>query len=280
MMFLVLAPHRSWPELVFHVLAHVQVTAHLPSSAYDPTYVRWSREALGPPAERPLGEDVSVLGEALGDHEALTSVQLVAWLYDDHEVARAAATRELADLSDDEVTRADVLAAVKKVGPPAELLRCAALLDDAVLDEALPPLDEAGLEVALEKVAGAAPTLTDHRIVPLRSLRLRGRVRGADIFVGWPCEVLSLGVDHVAWQAAHEATVSEVGARALGAPPLGERGVERVAVVTLATRAEECGLAEGHEGWLSHLVGPPPTAVASLSEDERALYFAVRDAGG
>ena len=51
-------------------------------------------------------------------------------------------------------------------------------------------------------------------------------------------------------------------------------------MVTLATRAEECGLAEGHEGWLSHLVGPPPTAVASLSEDERALYFAVRDAGG
>ena len=44
--------------------------------------------------------------------------------------------------------------------------------------------------VALEKVAGAAPTLTDHRIVPLRSLRLRGRVRGADIFVGLPCDVV------------------------------------------------------------------------------------------
>lgn len=262
------------------MLAHVQVTAHLPSSAYDPTYVRWARQALGPPEERPLGEDVAVLGVALGDHEALTSVQLVAWLYDDHDAARAAATRELSELSDDEVTRADVLAALKEVGPPAELLRCAALLEDGLLDKALPPLDEAALTGALERVARAAPTVADHRVIPLRSLRLRGRVRGTDIFVGWPCEALSLSIDHVAWQAAHEATVAEVGARALGAPTLGERGVETVAVVTLATRAREAGLADDHARWLDHLLGPPSTAVASLSEDERALYFAVRDAGG
>lgn len=275
-----LAPHRSWPELVFHVLAHVQVTAHLPSSAYDPAYVRWAREALGPPEERPLAEDVSVLGVALGDHEALAAVQLVAWLYDDFEMARSAATRELSELSDDEVTRADVLAALKRVGPPAELLRCAALLEDGLLEHALPPLDEGALAGALERVAVAAPTLSRHRIVPLRSLRLRGRARGADIFVGWPCEALSLEVDHVAWQAAHEATVAEVGARALGAPPIGERGVETVAVVALASRARERGLTDEHERWLSHLLGPPPTAVAALSEEERALYFAVRDAGG
>ncbi|HHH31432.1 MAG TPA: hypothetical protein ENK57_24215, partial [Polyangiaceae bacterium] len=259
-----LAPHRSWPELVFHVLAHVQVTAHLPSSAYDPTYVRWAREALGPAEARPLGEDAAVLGVALGDHEALASVQLLAWLYDDAEAAQATGRRELAELSADEVTRADVLAALAEVGPPAELLRCAALLEDGLLSHGLPPLDEAKLGGALEEAARAAPRLREHRVVPLRSLRLRGRVRGRDIFVGWPCEELALQESHVAWQAAHEATVAEVGGRALGVPTLGERGVETVAVVTLAARARIQELADEHERWLHHLLGPPSTAVDAL----------------
>lgn len=272
------AAHRSWPELVFHVLAHVEVTAHLPSSLFDPVYVRWVEETLGPASSRTLGEDVGVIGLALGDHEALARVQLLAWLFDDAEAARAVSAREIAELSEDEVTRGEVLRALKKTGPAAELLRCAALLEDGHSDELpRPSLPKKELEVALDEVARAAPRLPHQRVVPLRSLRLRGRVRELDVFVGWPCAELDLAVDHVAWQAAHEATVAEIGAHTLEAPHISERGLEAVALVTLAQRAGEAGLSEGHGAWLSHLAGDPGTSVDDLSEAGRALYEAVRN---
>ncbi|MBW2459905.1 MAG: hypothetical protein JRI68_35775, partial [Deltaproteobacteria bacterium] len=78
-----LLPARSWPDLVFHVLAHVADTAHLPASVFDPTYVQYAEGHLGPAAQRPLAEDAAVLGRVLPTHEELARAQLLAWLFDD-----------------------------------------------------------------------------------------------------------------------------------------------------------------------------------------------------
>jgi hypothetical protein len=272
---MILAAHRSWPEVVFHVLAHVSASASLPSSLFDPTYVAWSAQALGPVTERPLAEDADVLGQALSSHESLGRAQLLAWLYDDADRACALADRDLTELDDRDVLRPELLPTLRELGAPVEVLRIAAALEWPGLAARPPPPVPHALITALGAVADLAPALARVEVVPLRSLRLRGRVLGDCIFVGLPGSELSLDADHVAWQAAHEATVLEVSvAEASQAHPLAERAVERVALALLAERARHAGLATGHETWLAHLAGPPSTDPTRLAPNEQAAYEA------
>ncbi len=124
-----LLPGRSWPDLVLHVLAHVTATAHLPASLYDPIYIRYAEQHLGPSGQRPLAEDVAVLGRVLPTHELLSQGQLLAWLFDDVAQAAGCAERDLADLEPGQVVRPRLLDPLIALGAPAEVLRCSALLE-------------------------------------------------------------------------------------------------------------------------------------------------------
>ena len=255
MAWMVSVAHRSWPELVFHLLAHVAVQA--PASVHDPVYVQWAASRLGPAEERTLGEDARVLARLLPSHQSLAAVQLLGWLFDDVEQARRCAETDLVDLPATAVARPELLGPLCRLGAPLELLRCAAELE-ADAFSTLPPLelDAVAVEVAARGLLAVAPGLARAKIFCLRSLRLRGRVRAEEIFVGCPSgSGLGPTVDHVVWQAAHEATVVEVGERDSWTVAWSERErrLEVQALELLAERAAAAGMAEAHGRWLAHL---------------------------
>lgn len=270
---------RPWAEAVFHVLAHVGATAHLPSSLFDPSYVDWVATVVGPAQERQLGEDAALLGSLLPTHESLAAVQVLAWLFDSAEQVRAAADRTLSELTPSQVAEPQLLEPLRSLGAPVEILRCAAELEiDALASLPPPSYDAAALHRELGRAERVAPQLVASRVAVIRSLRLRGRVRGSEIWVGVPGDAPGSSLSHVVWQACHEATVSEAAQtdRAL-AGPRPERAVERVAVVLLAERAAAAGRAVDHALWLAHFRDPTPNVdAASLDDDGRALLEACR----
>ena len=267
----------AWPDLVFHVLAHVRASAHLPASVYDPSYVQYAEHHLGPAAERPLAEDAAILGQLSQSHDALVRLQLLAWLFRSDEDARPSAPRDLSELTAAEGADAALLAELSAAGPAVELLRCAAELERPV-HALLPPLpcDEQAVAQALAHAVAVAPWLGGAAVTLVRSLRLRGRVRGRDIWVGVPSAALGLELAHVIWQASHEATVAECTAQhaELGLA-LHSRAIEQVAVVLLGERSQSLGRHAEHARWLAHFGDHAPSlARASLRQTERSLLEA------
>lgn len=222
-----------------HVLAHVRASAPLPSSLYDAGYVAFAAAHLGPASERTLAEDADALGRLVTTHAALAHLQLYAALFDEPEDD---ATRAL----DPTTTRRPALwPLLREVGPALEILRCAVALERPLLSR-LPAVDvdEAALAAAIEEVIPAAPSLGGHELLVLRALRHRGRLFGREIWVGEPAGDVT--VTHVAWQAAHEATVGEIARRH---PSLSERAVEAEALATLERRARANHLGAHHARW-------------------------------
>lgn len=253
--------------LVFHVLAHVSQGAHLPASVFDPVWVAFAERHLGPASERTLAEDALALGRLALDHRTLAEVGLLAWLFREPERAGRAATLGVGVLGADDVDAPELLGPLIRSGPAAELLLLAAELERPFFAK-LPVIapDWAALGRAFAEATGVAPELDRCSIAFVPSLRLRGRVRGSEIWVGTPTPELGLGLAHVVWQAAHEATVREVGLTVQAS----ERRIEHMAVVLLALRAERSGRAEPHSEWLAHFgANAPPTALGSLDEAEQ-----------
>ncbi|MBW2526216.1 MAG: hypothetical protein JRI23_18695, partial [Deltaproteobacteria bacterium] len=112
-----LVPTERWPEAVFHVLAHVEGTAQLPASVFDPRYVDFVAQAVGPAADRPLGEDAGVLAASLPTHGELASAQLLAWLFATTDQAEACAERDLATLGPEDVAEPTLLQPLASLGP-------------------------------------------------------------------------------------------------------------------------------------------------------------------
>lgn len=245
----------SFADLAFHVLAHAPIDAA--ASAWDPTYVAWSAARLGPASERALGEDARALAATLGSHEALVRAQLLAWLFDEDVRASSHFERALSELAPSDVDAhgaPDVLAYVAG-DRGAELLWCAIALE-AEHHARLPPVSPASIAAlaeALDVVRPAAPALDRFDVRVVRSLRLRGRVRGREIWVGAPDPELGPSAEHAAWQAAHEATVAEIEERE---PSLGFEDLELAAVRLLDERAADVGQAGAHARWLSGLRVP------------------------
>lgn len=265
------AHRREWPELVFHVLAHVRATAHVAASVYDATYVAFVERHVGPASRRPLEEDAQILGQLLPTHEALARAQLVAALFQSSSDATRHADTDLDAL---ETVSPSLRAALRPIAQGAELLRCAALLESemmAALPAVKPP--DPRLRDALARVERASPTLRGYTLVPIRALRLRGRLVGSEIWHGVPARDLELDPDHVAWQVAHEASVGEVVA---AKRPLAEREVEHVALVLMAERAAHCGLAEPHSRWLAHFGGLPELRRRALSAEAGQILDTLR----
>lgn len=262
---------RPFADLVFHVLAHAEATARVPASVFDARYVALSARSVGPAQERTLAEDVQAIARLAPSHAALARIQLVAWLFRDLERASAAAPRALDELGASEVDAPELLPLLR-ADPAAELLRCAAELEREAF-ERLPPveLDPGALGEALRWTREVAPGLDRGRVACVRSLGVRGRVLGDEIWVGVPSEELGVGVEHLGWQASHEATVREVGDElARRGLSLAERGREALAVVLLARRAERAGRAEAHARWLA-VFGSPDTSGQGLAPELAAL---------
>lgn len=268
-----------WPDLVFHVLAHVTGTAGLAASIADAEYVGWAEQRLGPVAARLLGEDARLLARALPTHELLGQAQLLAWLFESVEQAQRHVESDLAELRPDDVADARALEQLAHLGPEAELLRCAVELEEPH-HGALPAEHVAAepLRRELERMVIVAPALVGCSVGFVRALRLHGRVRGTRIWVGLPGAAVGPPLEHVLWQACHEATVHELEVAAQRSAGCGDdagtnpRVIEQAAVVLLAARARRAGEGAAHGRWLAHFGGNAPgTEPASLGPAERRL---------
>ena len=238
-----------WARAVLHVLAHVDVGA-VAASCHCPSWIAWAEERLGPAEERPLAEDARTLARVAGAHDVLARAHGVVWLFDGADDARAVAGKDLADLRDDEVRRPTALRLAREVALVSEILRAAAELELPVLARApIPDARDEALERELARVRAAAPALDAFAIALAPPLGLRGRVLEDEIVVGRP-GFAGADAEHVAWQAAHEATVAEIVARG---DPSRHDDVERAAIALLRSRARASGLAVEHARWLSRM---------------------------
>ena len=258
----------AWAELVFHVLAHVR--AGVAASAYDSTWIAFAERHLGSAQKRPLGEDVEILARTATTHDMLAEVQLLAWLFRDPARANACADRTLSELAPEDVDDAAVLARLRGNGL-AEIVRAAAELEA----EAFATLPDVARElVDYATVSAAAPWLARFVIEALRPLRIRGRVRGEHIFVGVASAELSVTPEHVAWQAAHEATVAEVHRRArVNGLAVTHHPLEHTALVLLAEGARAIGESAAHARWIAHFANVPPLDRERLDPAWRALLL-------
>ncbi len=274
----------TWPELVLHVLAHLEATAELPSSVYSECYVRAARQRLGPVSERELGRDLALLVAQLNRHAELAQVQLLTRLHPTLADARNNAHRELCSLGDASNTNLEIRDTLLATVPiQAELLRCSALLEAEIFERwPLPDQDafRRALQAPLSGLWSVAPQLRCLSVYGLRVLGRRGRAFPDGIWVGIPDEPEGPSVNHVTWQAAHEATVLEVSVRARTERwQLGERQVEHLAVVLMERRARAQGMTEGHGAWLSAMQ-PGARAwadAAALTDAERTLLACFGD---
>jgi hypothetical protein len=236
----------SWAEAVFHVLAHAPGKSA--ASCWDRVYVAWIEERLGPASERSLGDDAATLATLLTDFEALARAQALAWVFPDPDAARAHAAEDLDAIAGGVDERA--LATCLTAGPAVEVLRAAAELElDGLAALGVPDFDREAFAMALDDVGRAAPLLARCRVEHVRSLPRRGRaLDGSSIFVGVP-GIAGAEIDHVAWQAAHEATVLEC----VRAKESGFGELEKRAIDLLGLRARDVGLGARHARWLATL---------------------------
>ena len=261
----------EWADLVFHVLAHARGTGSLPSTLHDPAYVAFCARHIGPASQRALESDVATLERLLTTHASLSRTQWVAWLFADVRAARAVNARDLADLGANDVRVPDALRGLGGAWVEAELLRAAAELE-APAYARLPPttLDPAvGERILATQVA--APRLASLQVELVRALCRHGRVVAPYLLVGVPSDELGVTADHVAVQAAHEATVVEVADGA--GKTLGERDVEYAALLVLTERARRTGFEAVHRDWWTSLGGMTPEALRSAVSP--AVLFAV-----
>lgn len=247
-------PARPWADLVFHVLAHVRASRHLRASVFDATYVRFAEHHLGAAAARRLAQDADVLGRCLPDDGTLANAQGLAWLFDSFEQAERSVARDLATLAPGDVTDSTRLASMASAGPAVEVLRLACHLEGEHHTR-LPrvEIDDSALRRELSAVRSAAPGLDECRVVVVRALRLRGRVRGDEIWIGAPDPALNCPLAHVVWQAAHEATVRDVVRSVAGMEAPTTDAMEHAALVLLRERAASANLATEHSRWLANL---------------------------
>ena len=159
-----------WPELVLHVLAHLESTARLPSSVCSEAYLSAARQHVGPVRERALGADIPVLAAHLTTHERLSAVQLLIRLHPTMAAARRSAHLPLGSLEDESETNTEVRDLLLGACPvAAELVRCAALLEaDGFSAWPLPDRGELQdrLEQALPTLWPVAPRLRSGRRLP------------------------------------------------------------------------------------------------------------------
>ncbi|MGE0325560.1 MAG: hypothetical protein AB7K71_27700 [Polyangiaceae bacterium] len=254
---------RSYAELVLHVLAHVPLPE--PGSLHEPAYVAWCARRLGPCAGRELGEDIEVLGQLLAPLELRVGIQRLPLLFGDSREAQGFALVDLHAFPDQGVRSFDE-AVWRQLLPQrsvVEVLRMACEAERMHLEQISPPTNSQALQRYLAELTAVAPALARLAVIELRPLWRRGRLMGEQVWVGAADRGAGPGLEHVAWQACHEATVWELGTR-WRSDAAYDSALELSAVALLGERAQRAGLAAPHAVWLEHFGGALPRGIEEL----------------
>lgn len=254
---------RSYAELVLHVLAHLPLPE--PGSVHEPDYVAWCAERAGASAARELGEDIQVLSQLLAPLELRVGCQGLAALFEDSGEAERFALVELADFPGQGVRSYDhaVWRQLLARRPAVEVLRLACEVERMHLEQISPPSPDPALARYLAELTCVAPALERLRVRELRPLWRRGRLMREQVWVGSATRGEGPGLAHVAWQACHEATLSEV-SRRWRSQAAYDVGLELATIVVLKERAYRAGRAEEHRRWFTTLGGELPGGIDEL----------------
>lgn len=257
---------RPYAGLVLHVLAHVPLPE--PGSLHEPAYIAWCAERAGPSAARELGEDIRLLSQLLAPLEVRIGSQGLAALFEDSEEASRFALVELADFPGQGVRSYDRGAWRQLLHhrPAVEVLRMACEVERLHLAQLSPPNPDPELARYLAELTCVAPALGVLRVRELRPLWRRGRLMGDQVWVGSGAPGEGPGVAHVAWQACHEATLSEL-SRRWRSQATYDVALELATLVVLRERALRSGRAEEHQRWCATLGGPLPCGIDELRHE-------------
>ncbi len=268
---LIVTPASDWAQLVFHVLAHLKPQTNMPASLYDAHYVRWCEQHLEPAQLRTLAADTEALSQLCPTHAQLARLSLMPLLFSSIAQAERCHAAELSELKASEVDSAELLASLR-VHDASELLRCAALLECSTWERLPQFAPGSALEERLQELAPLTPTLANMQVHTVPALRLRGRVMQRKIWIGLPNDVFGPSVEHVCWQAVHEATVLEVSdvSRELQTP-LAHEALEQTSLCLLAERVRGSDWATHHQAWLRHFAALPAMARTALNAASRAI---------
>ncbi len=255
---------RRYAELVLHVLGHVGLPE--PGSLYEPEYVTWCAERLGQVQGRELGEDARLLSELLAPLDLRLRVQLLALLFEgDSDAARAG----LVDLDafEDQGVRGYDPAVWRQLLPSrtqVEVLRVACEVERVHLARISPPNPEPALDRYLVEITEVAPMLARLPVRQLRPLWRRGRLMQQEIWVGVAKEGEGPGFEHVAWQAAHEATLRELSLLWRSTEGY-DFELECASLALIGERARRSRHGEAQLRWWGALGGDLPRGIAELS---------------
>lgn len=225
----------------------------VPASLYHPNYIDFCRRHLGHESERALGEDIQALARLLPTHDALAKVQVLSWLFDSVDASVKSEHLEFNELADFDGVRSGPLSILRGTDVTTlELLRCSVALEREAW-ACLPSFDPhptGGLATHLQELAPFAPMLKKATVKLSRALGHRGRALGSTIFVGLPRDPFgdawSSTEEHIALQAAHEATVLEL-IRKVRLPFF---ELEHAALTVLRTRIAGSPWGASHRRWL------------------------------
>lgn len=266
----------AYADLVYHVLAHVQVLG--PSSLHDERYLAWSRASLESPARRPAENDARALGVRYARAPGADLVHALPALHASVAGFCASATKALHELLPADVADAELLRALLEMDRPlVEILRCAMALSARAYARAHAGLVEPELRFAAEVVApllgeatGVMPALRHFSVELSHPLGPRGRVFGRRILVGAPVSWCDLPPPHPVLQAMHECAVAcaERELRSGGSAPLSavaHVASEWRALCAVEQLIQSSSWQEWHVAWRAGL------ATAALEAEARRL---------
>jgi hypothetical protein len=202
----------GFTQFVFHVLAHVPRPG--PGDLHDRRHLDRSAQHFAAPTRALLASDAATLAALWRSSPALDVLDALPDLHASLPAFRRTATRTLAELTAGDVACPEVLSALQRLGPPAELVHATMSL---VVDEfarvhaeaIAPELARASATIAAHLTPLPIPGLTSARIELVWSLGPRGRALPGRLLIGAPREDIDPRLPAVV--AAHEYAVSTSG---------------------------------------------------------------------
>jgi hypothetical protein len=211
---MLVAAADGFTQLVFHVLAHVSRPG--PGDLFDPVHRDRAAPHFSSATRSLLASDAATLAALWRADPALDILDALPDLHASLPAFRRTTTRALAELTAADVARPDILSALQRLGPPAELLHATLSL---VLDEFAhihaeliePELASARATIAasLAPLTAILPDLSTARIELVWALGPRGRSLPARLLIGAPRPDIDPRLPAVV--AVHEYAVSTSG---------------------------------------------------------------------
>lgn len=181
----------GFTQLVFHALAHVPRPG--PGDLHDPTHVDRAARHFSPATRELLTSDAALLAALWRASPGLDLLDALPELHTSLPAFRRTAARALAELTDRDVAAPSLLAALQRLGAPAELLHATlGLVADEFArvhaDIITPSLAAAcgSIAASLAPLAERVPGLLSAQIELVWALGSRGRALPRRILIGAP----------------------------------------------------------------------------------------------